>query len=411
MISNNTNSTNLHSLHPLFSNTLWASAILVVLFCTIAALTTSSMLNKKIDQKDQQYGQALANVAARRAIQSTLNLDLVSLQVILQEIVENPSVTNATIHDVENNLLVQATSSAQKNRRQTISRQTNFTAPINVHDSITGYVTVSIDFSSANSHKTLYGIFSILAIGLIAINLVLQKFLVSGQLSSRNSESSTKPSINTLPIVTQLPQTEEESLPEETPTHIELDKKNPRIELIIQFQNLRTLYGQLNHRSFRSIIQRIEIQLRDLMALYSGELTLINADNARITFRNNTLTEAAFNAICSAHLVTTLNKQQEGIHLALSCLIVKRDPDTSTLKHLAFNLFKQDTESDILNESDDSDILIENELLADTHSPCLATRVEFSLEDTPSSSTAIIQQIKEPYSSLLEKQLAQLQNY
>ncbi|MGI1680007.1 MAG: hypothetical protein K6L75_14795 [Cellvibrionaceae bacterium] len=410
MASNNTNTSPSQLLHPLSSHTHWLITILTIILCATAAISTAWIFEKKIDQRDQQYGQALANVAARRAIQSTLNLDLVSLQVILQEIVENPSVTNATIHDVENNLLVQATSSTQKNRRQSISRQTNFTSPINVQDSITGYVTVSIDFTSASSREQIYVIFALLAIGLTLLNIGLQKLLGSNKLLVLPENSSSKPTNNTLPIINKLPQTEEK-MQEEIPTQLEQDKKNPRIELIIQFQNLRTLYSQLNHRSFRTVIQRIEIQLRDLIALYSGELTLINADSARVTFRNNTLTEAAFNAVCSAHLVTTLNKKPESIHLSLSCFIVKRETDASTLKHLAFNLFKQDTEYDILNESNDGEILIESELLADTHSPCLANRVEYSIESTPSSQTASITQVKEPYYSLLEKQLAQLQNY
>ncbi len=406
-----TNTNNTYKSQPFFSLSLradWLAPAFIILLCMVAAVTTTSTFNAKVDQRDQQYGQALANVAARRAVQSTINLDLVSLQVILQEITENPSVTNATIHDVENNLLVQATSITQKNRRQAISRQTNFTAPINVHDNITGYVTVSVDFTNENSHQKIYGIFAFLALSLIILNIALQKLLAN--IETKTSTSRTKASDNKLPIVDKLPQSEEKDLVQ-TSSILDQNKKNPRIELIIQFQNLRTLYGQLNHRSFRSVIQRIEIQLRDLMALYSGELTLINADVARVTFRSNELTEAAFNAICSAHLVTTLNQKPESIHLSLCCFIVKREPDASTLKHLAFNLFKQDTEFDILSELQDGNILIESELLANTHTPCLGSRIETSNENSPSANTALITNIKEPYCSLLEKQLAQLQNY
>jgi len=403
-----TNTSKSQSLLPLSSHVHWLTPAFIILLCAIAAVLTTSTFNSKVDQRDQQYGQALANVAARRAVQSTINLDLVSLQVILQEITGNPSVTNATIHDVENNLLVQATSASQKNRRQAISRQTNFTAPINVHDNIIGYVTVSVDFTSANSHQKIYGIFALLALSLIILNIALEKLFIN--IRPKMARSQTNSSGNTLPIVDKLPQNDEKNLAQ-TLSSLERDKKNPRIELIIQFQNLRTLYGQLNHRSFRSVIQRIEIQLRDLMALYSGELTLINADTARVTFRDSELTGAAFNAICSAHLVTTLNQKSENIHLSLCCFIVKREPDASTLKHLAFNLFKQDAEFEILSELHDGDILIENELLSDTHTPCLTDRVETSNENTPSANTTSITKIKEPYCSLLEKQLAQLQNY
>ena len=51
----------------------------------------------------------LANLAAKRAVDATLNHDLVSLQqVVLQDVVDNPRTLLASIHDVENNLLVQA---------------------------------------------------------------------------------------------------------------------------------------------------------------------------------------------------------------------------------------------------------------------------------------------------------------
>lgn len=388
----------------------WLAIAVTIICCVLAAFFSTSTIHKQLDKKDQQYGQALANLAAKRAIQSSLNLDLVSLQVILQEIAENPSVTNVTIHDVENNLLVQATSSQTLNRRQSVSRQTHFTSPINVHDSVTGYVTVSIDFHEDNSHQRIYGLFCLLALAIIAGILAQQSWTTKTNTSEAENKPVDNSSNNALPIVDKLPQAEETE--EDTSSTLAgFDKKNPRIELILRFQNLRTLYGQLNHRSFRSVIQRIEIQLRDLIALYSGELTQINADTAHITFRNNALTEAAFSAICSAHLMTTLNQQPENIHLSLACLIVKREPDAATLKHLAFNLFKQDTEAEILNELSDGQILIESELLADTHSPALSQRIAFSEESTPSSNTAMITEVKEPYASLLEKQLAQLKNY
>ena len=58
-----------------------------------------------VTKQDQHYGEALASLAARQAVDATLNHDLVSLQVILRDIAENPRIENATIHDVENRLL------------------------------------------------------------------------------------------------------------------------------------------------------------------------------------------------------------------------------------------------------------------------------------------------------------------
>ena len=81
----------------------WA---LVGLLSCAAVLRTVERAQEQVLIAD--YGQSLANLAAKRAVDATLNHDLVSLQVVLQDVVDNPRTLLASIHDVENNLLVQA---------------------------------------------------------------------------------------------------------------------------------------------------------------------------------------------------------------------------------------------------------------------------------------------------------------
>lgn len=90
----------------------------------------------------QMYGESLASMTAKSAIDSTLNHDLVSLQVVLQDVVLSPRVVFATIHDVENNLLVQAGSVPSAHQMDTVE---SYSAAIDFQQSVAGYVSVHID--------------------------------------------------------------------------------------------------------------------------------------------------------------------------------------------------------------------------------------------------------------------------
>ncbi|WP_054113630.1 hypothetical protein [Marinagarivorans algicola] len=90
----------------------------------------------------QMYGESLASMTAKSAIDSTLNHDLVSLQVVLQDVVLSPRVVFATIHDVENNLLVQAGTVPSAHQMNTVD---SYSAAIGFQQSVAGYVSVHID--------------------------------------------------------------------------------------------------------------------------------------------------------------------------------------------------------------------------------------------------------------------------
>jgi len=119
----------------------------VLAITALAAGLTYWLLDRNERNWTYEYGQALANLSAHRALDSTLNHDLVSLQVILSDVAENPSVINATIHDVENNLLVQA---GRRNANPGSNHFGNFSAPITLHNSIAGYVTITLDLDGQN---------------------------------------------------------------------------------------------------------------------------------------------------------------------------------------------------------------------------------------------------------------------
>lgn len=93
------------------------------------------------------YGQGIASMAAKSAVDATLNHDLVSLQVVLQDALSSARVSFVTLHDVENNLLVQAGTALS---RHEIVSTPNFSAPISFQQNIAGYVTVYLEVPKAN---------------------------------------------------------------------------------------------------------------------------------------------------------------------------------------------------------------------------------------------------------------------
>ena len=85
------------------------------------------------------YGENLATMAAKSAIDATLNHDLVSLQVVLQDVGQSPYVLFATIHDVENNLLVQSGDAVSPHQMASVL---SYSSAIGFQQNIAGYVTV-----------------------------------------------------------------------------------------------------------------------------------------------------------------------------------------------------------------------------------------------------------------------------
>lgn len=371
---------------------LWLCAG-ILLASILSAVVAQRLVVSSLESRSAQYGQALADLAARQAMDSTLNHDLVSLQVILSDISENPDVTSASIHDVENNLLVQAGDA----RRQSPAHA-RFSAPIALHNSIAGYVTVHLDLSSDLSVRyQLYWLFGFMAVLLIALTLATLYFGRSWGLPVVLP----RPAI---PIVTAPPKAAAKSGNEEEEPSV-LGPSFPRVELIIHFHNLRELAGQLDHRAFRNVSHRIEEQFRSVLALYQGQLIQFDGDEARLAFGNPLKDpNAAFQAVCSAKLLLTLNAQSKPFSLILNALIVQRDSDSAILKNLQFQLAELDEYRQIMHNSSANTLLMESRLLqAD-----LATKLEHHAVDDFADLVEVLS-LSEQYEKLLARQLDQLQ--
>lgn len=135
----------------------------------------------------QMYGESLAAMTAKSAIDSTLNHDLVSLQVVLQDVVQSPKVVFATLHDVENNLLVQAGAAPSAHQMHTVE---SYSAAIGFQESVAGYVSVHID--KTKPQEALWWAYW----GAVALALIVA-FLALLDASARVFERQEQPPVNT----------------------------------------------------------------------------------------------------------------------------------------------------------------------------------------------------------------------
>jgi uncharacterized membrane protein affecting hemolysin expression len=360
-----------------------------ILLATIAsAVICQYVIVESLHNRSAQYGHALANLAARQAIDATLNHDLVSLQVILSDIVENPEVAKATIHDVENNLLVQAGS-----RRGAVQQQ-DFTAPITLHNSIAGYVTVSLDLASvASIQYQLFWLFGFMAVLLIALTLCALYFGRSWNVPLTLPRP-------TVPIFDSPPRVEA------SPAAITTPRAFPRVELVVHLRNLRELAGLLDSKAFRQVSRRIEEQFRGILALYAGQLIQFDASTVRLAFPNpQTHPDAAFQALCSARLLLTLNQRSAHFPLQMTALIVQRGNDSTILKNLQYQLAESEEFDYLLQHAADGSLLVESRLIADSE---LAQKIEQRQVDQFSDVVEVVA-LGEPYQQLLDRQLEQLQ--
>ena len=108
------------------------------------------------------FGQVMANMIARQAMDATLNHDRLSLQILLEDITFDQIVVTSAIYDVENKLIVQAgeTGNHLPNHIQ------HFSAPIVLHDTMSGHVVLGIDTAHPDSIR--YPVILLLISGLLA---------------------------------------------------------------------------------------------------------------------------------------------------------------------------------------------------------------------------------------------------
>ncbi len=334
------------------------------------------------NQQNQNYGAALARMAAQQAVDATLNHDLVSLQVILQDVVANPGAVLATIHDVENNLLVQA-GDAQAVQISGIPVEAH-TTPITLHDSIAGYVTVTL--RSADNHRgAVLGTVAIITLLLAAVaGLTLheqRKKVFVRRVQTADDRQPDHESIDG-----------EDEWDEDTAGSRQLLTIYARIRIF----NRQALEQQLSAEAFEATMADLDHLVDDVLALYSGQRSvndsgdgqaLMGPDEYLLQFNQTPDdAEAPFRAICCSYLLIRLAGLLRPISLTLGAEISVHPAPMTTEPRLASELAIQQ-------------VLAEQVLL----------QKRLKLAELPEHPEHVrLEDFQNPFAALLERQYQQL---
>lgn len=313
-------------------------------------------LDQQMQNVAQRYGQALANMAAEQAESAMLNQDRVSLTALLADITKNLDVDGATVHDVENRLLVQ-------NGTVTGKVQLHFSAPIVLQDSVAGYVTVAVSGQAAlNNRYRLYGRLLLTLAALVSLTTL-------AALLYRNPAAPPPPVTHT-PLA---------------PTPLR------KVTLTLDLLNLDQLHTELNGEAFKKLLERFERQLQGVISLYGGESLGLQNHQLTLLFADENRADASFKAICSAELLHALSERSE-LALQLGARILPFEASANLKSQYARQLKPGGMRATIISVK----------LLEET----LTERCQFAARADQRS--ARIEQVLPPYKKLLDNQLTQL---
>ncbi|MBR9910753.1 MAG: hypothetical protein GYB33_10440 [Gammaproteobacteria bacterium] len=298
---------------PLFLASLTA-LITLLLSASIFQTQQSSLL----DKRNNHYGNALASLAARQATDATLNHDLVSLQVTVRDVARNPHVLSTTIHDVENQLLVQAGSNAIS--RGFLPEQTrSYSAPITFQDSIAGYVTVTLDTQALYEQRD-----NAWLLGLVGLCLALLA------LSTLNLRKKPEPSPAAANSATEAAADSDADIA--LPGRNQTGEGAIFIALKLHCLNMPALERQLSASLRQQLVADMERYLSGINTIYSGRIHAADNRDIELHFQGDDLENTVFRAICAAQLLfRLLDGRRDGIplHYAAAVFALQRSSQLS----------------------------------------------------------------------------------
>ena len=262
------------------------------------------------------FGQIMANMVARQAMDATLNHDRLSLQILLEDITLDQAIINSAIYDVENKLIVQAGETGNYPQ----SHIQHFSAPIALQDTISGHVVLAINTSHPDSIR--YPVILILISGLLAGAAVFCLYRGINQSPFLKDKEEDKPLKNST-------SDEEESTGNQT------------ILLTLTIENFDDLYQKLNSDSRKKVIDKLFQHVQKALSLYNGDLVYVGSATIVLSFRKRNFTQddfeinnTIFNAACCGHIICELNKKQSNFSIVLAARI-HHTPEKAITKELS----------------------------------------------------------------------------
>lgn len=340
----------------------------------LGLLVVTFVLGERAEQKQaellREYGTALAQVSAQDVMDASVSRDLVSMHAIMQRVAAQPRVLRAAVHDLEQQLLVQAGQSTI--RTQPIEA---FTAAIPLHDAIDGHVTITMYAGFPGEAAVKWALTGTAALLLIMAALAAFDARGTAWYFRRDPEEGLpefsgedealveelmqeadqyfqghdeEHEIHSAPIDAAIADACDDGVGNEAAADdvaegvtSELQEDDSESEslppqpalmcsdLILALPNRARLEQQLNGERFLQLAWQFEKSLDDVLALYGGTRIGANADASVVCARftsNECLAEASFRALCSAYLVYQLT-QAPKIHFQLVAEVCHPDTD------------------------------------------------------------------------------------
>ena len=373
---------------------LLRSPLFIISSTTLICLLLSASLlqhqhQQRLDLRTDHYGNALASLAAKQATDATLNHDLVSLQVTVSDVAKNPHVLSTTIHDVESKLLVQAGDSPNTGD-YALRDQRSFTAPITLHDSVAGYVTVTIDNQALHQQQDDTWLLGLLG---LAAALLLLSLLNARQSPSADTSATTPIEGQEAPAV-QIDETTE--CPADTSIVIALG---------LHCLNWDSLKQQLSGPLRQQLFDQMESHLSGINALYSGKLFCAQDDYIELHFCGDDLGNTTFRAICAAQLLFQLLESGcANVQMQYSGAIFRCDRALQLKQHM-HNHRRQQQLISTLKRQQASRLLLDGQDCA-TSQLLLRVKANAELVD---QHWFDVERLQPSYQQLLDKQARQLQ--
>ncbi|MDO3386810.1 hypothetical protein QWI17_13265 [Gilvimarinus sp. SDUM040013] len=358
------------SRHPLLGLCL----CLMVLLGLTGAMLTLHFAAQQQATSASQYGNALAESAASQAVEPALSQDMISLQVILQAVAQQPNVSGATIHDVENQLLVQSGSGNAPPHYSEL----NFTAPITLDTHIAGHLGVTLALPPIQQvYDSFIWAWALTVFIAMLVCVLAYRRLSQQQGAGKEPAHDLEQTAADSQGVEDEPSEQEIAGAESTDSHC--------VTVKLQLLNINKLEQQLSLNNYQSCLKKFDRLVKGILALYEGEKNTLENGRLTLSVTSDNLDDASFYGICIGHLACELSQQQPSPRLKISVTVTT--PDGSS---------QRTPEQTQLPDA--GTIWVDPAL----HSPALASHVSI----TERQQVAVI---KPPYQALLERQCKQLQ--
>ncbi len=358
------------------------SAFLLGAFVTVLILSwaNQNQLQQQQAELNQHYGEVLARKLAQQAENPTMTRDWVSLQVLAENTKREKGIASVTFHSVDNKLLAQSGKTARQKGAD--KSQQSFSAPINLQDSVAGYVTIGLNSSELSQQPQAYGLqlFALLLLAAALINIYIDPqrngHAANTRRSTESNDEQEKEANDSAPICAWL---------------------------VIQSGNLANLQQQLSAVALQELLDEFNQQLQTVLNLYQGELLWVDGDSFHCGFRQTSRDDndqGIFNAICSTKLLVDLGRSRQGIKLHFKAAILPPAEGGSYSELFTAYRDSQQQRSH-LDNMDHASLLLDKRLLEDRH-------ILEQLEFTEDPHNIYVEAIKAPYLDLLKEQLRHL---